>query len=44
LEFYAKCRHTVEPTVVELTPGERRVVGNYVVEKTKDGKIVLYEL
>jgi len=44
-EFFARCRDMIEPAaVVTLAPGERAVVGNYVVEKTEDGRIVLYEL
>jgi len=35
----------IEPTVVELKPGELRKLDNKrIVEKTEDGKIVIYEV
>jgi len=34
----------VEPVAVSLRPGELRRVGNWIVEKTEDGRIVIYEI
>jgi len=34
----------LDPIVVELKPGERRQVGNWIVEKTEGGIILIYEV
>lgn len=34
----------IEPIVVELKPGELKRVGNRIVEKTEDERIIIYEI
>jgi len=34
----------IDPIVVELRPGEKRRVDNWIVEKTEGGIIIIYEI
>jgi len=34
----------IDPIVVKLKPGEKRQIGNWIVEKTEGGIILVYEV
>jgi len=44
LEELKKIWKQIEPVVVNLQPGELRRVDNLIVEKTENGKIIVYEI
>jgi len=44
LEELKRVWKQIEPVVVNLQPGELRQIDNLIVEKTKDGKIIVYEI
>jgi len=44
LEELKRVWKQVEPVAVSLRPGELRRIGNWIVEKTEDGKIIVYEI
>jgi len=33
----------IDPIIVELKPGEKRRVDNWIVEKTEGGIVIIYE-
>jgi len=43
-EELSKVWKQIEPIVVELKPGELKRVGNWIVEKTEDEKLIIYEI
>jgi len=43
-EELAEIWKQIEPIIVELKPGELKRIGNRIVEKTEDERIIIYEI